>query len=70
MAIEAIGHEVLEREQPLAHDRLSHGGRSLRFALPGQLGRNLTLGPSDGIRVRTPRLWQAQALSHEHIACA
>jgi hypothetical protein len=70
MAIEAIGHEVVEWEQALGRKGLQHGGRELRFTLPGQRGRNLTFGPSGGIRVRKPGLRQEQTLSHERIAFA
>jgi hypothetical protein len=68
LPLEAIGHPVLEREAPLAHDTVQHRRRPLRFALQGELCGDIAPRPSGSIRVGPPHLRQEQPLVHERLA--
>src|SRR5215831_435537 len=68
VAVEAIRHNVLERQYPCLVERLDHRGRQSGFALPRDLVRQLTFRPPGLVGVGEPRLWQKQPFVDEGIA--
>src|SRR5262249_58969286 len=68
VALEAIRHHILARQETCGRDRLQHRCRSLRLALQGPYSRDWAPDPSNGLRVGPPRRRQKAALVHQGLA--
>src|SRR4030095_17254342 len=66
--VEAVRHNILERQYPRLVEFLDHRGSQLGFALPRDLVRQLTFRPPGLVGVGEPRLWQKQPVVDEGIA--
>jgi hypothetical protein len=64
IALEAIRHDVLKRQQALVRDSLSHRCGQLWFGVQRYPRRHLAVRPAGGIRVAAPHFWQADWNSH------
>ena len=70
VAVEAVRHNILERQYPRLVEFLDHRGSQLGFALPHHRVWQLALSPPGGVGVEKPRLWQEQPFVDQGITLA